>query len=68
MWHAVEAALPAGAVRLRWRYARTGRLRGRGVYVDGLRVVGGGERVVFDEARPGDAARIAADGWAVSAD
>ncbi|WP_374112404.1 serine hydrolase [Streptomyces sp. CC210A] len=66
-WHAVDTALPAGARRLRWRYTRAGRLRGRGVYVDGLRVVGGGERVLFDDARPGDAARIAADGWTRSA-
>lgn len=71
VWHRVEADLSAwrgaGPVRLRWRYATDGRYVGRGVYVDGLRVLDG-DRVLFDEARPGDAGRIDADGWTVSTD
>ncbi|MCH0542985.1 serine hydrolase [Streptomyces sp. MUM 203J] len=67
VWHRVEAALPPWARLLRWRYGADGRHRGRGVYVDGLRVLDRG-RVLFDEARPEDAGRIVADGWTASAD
>lgn len=67
VWHRVEAVLPPGARLVRWRYGAEGRYRGRGVYVDGLRILDGGE-VLFDEARPGDAGRIAAEGWATSED
>ncbi|MFJ2647523.1 serine hydrolase [Streptomyces sp. NPDC087420] len=70
VWHRVTADLTAwrgGEVRLRWRYD-TGRPHsGRGVYLDGLRVEDGG-RVVFDEAREGDAAGIEAVGWVASED
>ncbi|GAA4889365.1 serine hydrolase [Streptomyces coeruleoprunus] len=65
VWHRLEADLAAwrGApVRLRWRYATDRRYVGRGVYVDGLRVLDGGD-ALFDEARPADAARIEANGW-----
>ncbi|MGW7368422.1 serine hydrolase [Streptomyces sp. NPDC054841] len=69
-WHRLEAPLSAWAarpVRLRWRYTTDQLYVGRGVYVDGLRVEDGG-RVLFDERRPGDAERIEAVGWTVSAD
>ncbi|WP_228975938.1 serine hydrolase [Streptomyces sp. DH12] len=71
VWHRAEADLSAwsgsGAVRLRWRYTTDGRYVGRGVYVDRLRVLDG-ERALFDEARPADAARVEARGWVASAD
>ncbi|MFF9632085.1 serine hydrolase domain-containing protein [Streptomyces fradiae] len=71
VWHRLEADLSAwcggGPVRLRWRYRTDARYVGRGVYVDGLRVLDGG-RVLFDEARPPDAARVEAEGWSASAD
>ncbi|MFG3496699.1 serine hydrolase [Streptomyces sp. NPDC047886] len=70
VWHRLDAGLSAwrGApVRLRWRYTTDRRYVGRGVYVDGLRVLDG-HRTLFDEARATDAARIAADGWTASAD
>jgi hypothetical protein len=38
------------------------------VYVDGLRVVDGAGRVLFDEARASDAPGIEAAGWTRSAD
>ncbi|WP_208298863.1 serine hydrolase [Streptomyces liangshanensis] len=70
VWHRLTADLTAwrgGEVRLRWRYAAGGPHSGRGVYVDGLRVEAGG-RVLFDEAREGDAAGIEAVGWVASED
>ncbi|MGW2479882.1 serine hydrolase [Streptomyces sp. NPDC001571] len=65
VWHEAGADLAAWrdrSVRLRWRYTTGPRYVGRGVYVDGLRVADGG-RVLFDELRPTDAARIEAAGW-----
>ncbi|MDG4863427.1 immune inhibitor A, partial [Streptomyces sp. T-3] len=70
VWHRLTADLGAwrgSRVRLRWRYATDQLYVGRGAYVDGLRVEDG-SGVVFDEARPADAARIEAAGWAASAD
>ncbi|MFD3535701.1 serine hydrolase [Streptomyces sp. NPDC058664] len=67
VWHTVSAPLP-GDVLLRWRYTTDRRYVGRGVYVDGLRLLDRAERVVFDEARPADRTRIEANGWSRSAD
>ncbi|MEU3369951.1 serine hydrolase [Streptomyces sp. NPDC006660] len=69
VWHRVAADLAAWhgrPARLRLRYTTGPRYVGRGVYADGLRVSHDG-RAVFDESRPGDAARIAAAGWTRSA-
>ncbi|MFF8840780.1 serine hydrolase [Streptomyces sp. NPDC015130] len=68
VWHTVSAALPGTPALLRWRYTTDQRYVGRGVYVDGLRLLDGAGQPVFDEARPADGSRIAADGWARSAD
>ncbi|WP_194238673.1 serine hydrolase [Streptomyces spongiae] len=67
VWHRLAADLPgsAGTV-LRWRCATDRLYVGRGVYVDGLRVENG-RAVVFDEARPADAARVEPAGWTASA-
>jgi CubicO group peptidase (beta-lactamase class C family) len=68
VWHRVSADLPAHpGLTLRWRYTTDKLYVGRGVYVDGLRVEEGG-RVLFDEAREGDSARIVAVGWEGVAD
>ncbi|MFG2639025.1 serine hydrolase [Streptomyces sp. NPDC048362] len=68
VWHRVTAHLPAHhRLSLRWRYTTDGRYVGRGVYVDDLRVRAAGE-VLFDGARPGDAARVTAAGWERSGD
>ncbi|EPD63051.1 hypothetical protein HMPREF1211_03392 [Streptomyces sp. HGB0020] len=68
VWHRARADLPAHAgLTLRWRYSTDKLYVGRGVYVDGLRVEEGG-RVLFDEAREGDLARIVAVGWEGVAD
>jgi len=65
-WHRVGADLPeAGGLVLRWRYTTDRLYVGRGVYVDALRV-GDDDRVLFDEARPADSARILAVGWVAS--
>ncbi|MFH9089530.1 serine hydrolase [Streptomyces sp. NPDC017673] len=68
VWHRVAADLPADPrLVLRWRYTTDALYVGRGAYVDALRVEAGGT-VLFDGARPADAARIAAVGWQASAD
>ncbi|MCT4357123.1 serine hydrolase [Streptomyces sp. Je 1-79] len=71
VWHAAAADLTAWgstSVRVRWRYTTDRLYVGRGVYVDGLRVLGTTGRPLFDDARPADAPRIEAVGWARSAD
>ncbi|WP_329344176.1 serine hydrolase [Streptomyces sp. NBC_01352] len=68
VWHRLTADLPAARqLSLRWRYATDRLYVGRGVYVDGPRVETA-DGVLFDEARPADAARIEAKGWTASAD
>ncbi|MDN3024236.1 serine hydrolase [Streptomyces sp. S.PB5] len=68
VWHRLAADLPAhGNVTLRWRCTTDRLYVGRGAYVDGLRVEAA-DAVLFDEARPADAARLAAVGWQASAD
>ncbi|WP_328540200.1 serine hydrolase [Streptomyces sp. NBC_00344] len=70
VWHRLDADLAAWhgkEVRLRWRCTTDPLYVGRGVYVDGV-MVEDGRRTVFDEARPGDAARIEAAGWTRSED
>lgn len=68
VWHRLAAELPATRqLGLRWRYATDRLYVGRGAYVDGLRVETA-DGVLFDEARPADAARIAPIGWTASAD
>ncbi|GAA1423230.1 serine hydrolase domain-containing protein [Streptomyces thermospinosisporus] len=68
VWHTLTAELPAArGLVLRWRYTTDQLYVGRGVYVDALCVESAG-RVLFDEARPADRARIEARGWTASAD
>ncbi|MEV6999824.1 serine hydrolase [Streptomyces sp. NPDC093982] len=66
VWHRLTAQLPAHRqLVLRWRYATDKLYVGRGAYVDGLHVETA-HSVLFDEARPADAARITASGWTAS--
>ncbi|GJF25541.1 serine hydrolase [Streptomyces sp. HO565] len=68
VWHRLSADLPAArGLVLRWRYVTDRLYVGRGAYVDGLRAEAAGG-VLFDDARPADAARIEAVGWTPSAD
>ncbi|MEU6666803.1 serine hydrolase [Streptomyces sp. NPDC046727] len=68
VWHRVTADLPADPrLTLRWRYSTDRLYVGRGAYVDALCVEAGGA-VLFDGARPADAARITAVGWQDAAD
>ncbi|MFM9373440.1 serine hydrolase [Streptomyces sp. Da 82-17] len=66
-WHTATASLApwtgGSPLQLRWRYVTDRLYVGRGVYVDGLRVEDGEAGVRFEEARPGDAARIHPSGW-----
>ncbi|MFI2414446.1 serine hydrolase [Streptomyces sp. NPDC018947] len=67
-WHRLTAELPAArGLVLRWRYTTDRLYVGRGAYVDGLRLEAA-DGVLFDGARPADAARIEAVGWTPSAD
>lgn len=65
-WLTATAHLEPATTHVRWSYTVDGDNEGRGLYVDALRVSAAG-RVVFDEDRPKDAARLTADGWAPSA-
>ncbi|MFG1665716.1 serine hydrolase [Streptomyces sp. Y7] len=66
VWHRVTAELPAHRqLSVRWRYTTDRLYVGRGAYVDGLRVEAA-DTVLFDEARPADAARISANGWSAA--
>ncbi|MFD7918780.1 serine hydrolase [Streptomyces sp. NPDC059740] len=69
-WQEVSADLTAwaaGPVRLRWRYTTDPLYVGRGVYVDRLRVEDG-RHTLFDDRRPGDAGRVALQGWTPARD
>lgn len=71
VWYGVDAPLGGthpGPVRLRWRYTTGGRYVGRGVYVDGLRLLNAAGRPVFDDDRPTDGSRVEAAGWTRSGD
>ncbi|WP_069812153.1 serine hydrolase domain-containing protein [Streptomyces sp. TP-A0874] len=68
-WHRAHADLGpwrGTPVRLRWNYTTDPLYVGRGVYVDGIRVTDG-SRPLFDDERPKDARKVAADGWSASA-
>ncbi|MFF0222980.1 serine hydrolase [Streptomyces sp. NPDC004629] len=68
VWHRLTADLPADRrLVLRWRYTTDRLYVGRGAYVDALRVEAG-DAMLFDGARPADAARLTAAGWRPSAD
>ncbi|MFI1965031.1 serine hydrolase [Streptomyces pathocidini] len=70
VWHELVADLDdwrGRHVRLRWRYATDTLYVGRGVYADRIRVEDG-ERTLFDDTRPADAARVDLSGWTRSKD
>ncbi|WP_034214504.1 serine hydrolase [Actinoplanes subtropicus] len=66
-WLAAAAELPPGTTAVRWRYQTDAVYEGRGVYVDAIRV-SGPRGLLFDDRRPGDAARVQLGGWQVSRD
>ena len=61
-WVQAAAEVPAGPVQVRWRYTTDALYAGRGVFVDGVRVVGG-RGVLLDSERQPDA--LVAQGWSV---
>jgi CubicO group peptidase (beta-lactamase class C family) len=67
-WATVTSTIPAGTRMLRWRYTTDPSYQGRGVYVDAVRMWNTGDRLVFDDQRPADAARFQPTGWVRSAD
>jgi CubicO group peptidase (beta-lactamase class C family) len=62
-WVEARASLPAGDQQLRWRYTTDPLYVGRGVYVDGVRVVSGDSVVLDGEATP---EVFTANGWALA--
>lgn len=61
-WVQADADLPAGPVQVRWRYTTDALYAGRGVFVDGVRVVGT-RGVLLDAERQPDA--LVGQGWSV---
>ena len=61
-WVQADADLPAGPVQVRWRYTTDALYAGRGVFVDGVRVVGA-RGVLLDAERQPDA--LVGQGWSV---
>ncbi|ADD41073.1 serine hydrolase domain-containing protein [Stackebrandtia nassauensis] len=67
-WLSVRAKLPSGTTGLRWHHnGGDGSRRGRGVYVDKVRLRRDGD-TIFDSERPSDAARFQPEGWTLSRD
>ncbi len=64
-WLRASADLPAGTSHLRWRYTTDTLYLGRGVYVDKVRVAGP-HGMLFNDARPADAALFRPNGWTAS--
>jgi hypothetical protein len=62
-WHQVSAQLAAGPQTLRWRYTSDPLYTGRGVYVDGVKVVSG-DQVLLDGERTPES--FIAAGWRLS--
>jgi len=56
-----------GPLLLRWRYTTDPLYHGRGVYIDTVQVRAG-QRIVFDDRRPGDAAEFQPDGFVQTTD
>jgi CubicO group peptidase (beta-lactamase class C family) len=64
-WLHTTAQLPGGTTDVRWRLSTDPLYEGRGMYVDGVRVLSP-DGVLFDGERPGDAGRFQAHGWTVA--
>jgi CubicO group peptidase (beta-lactamase class C family) len=62
-WVDARASLPPGDQLLRWRYTTDPLYAGRGVYVDGVRVVSGDTVVLDGEATP---ETFTANGWTLA--
>jgi hypothetical protein len=65
-WLKVRAKLPFGTTHVRWSYQSDAGYQGRGIYVDGVRIVDR-RGVVLNGERPADARRFVSDGWTLSA-
>lgn len=61
-WLKAHADLPVGTTTIRWHHAGDDTRRGRGVYVDRVRLKRG-HHTIFDGERPHDAKRFEAAGW-----
>lgn len=68
-WHSASFDLSrySGSVALRLRYVTDTNSNGRGVYANRVRVTGP-DGMLFDEARPGDAALWRPNGWIPASD
>ena len=59
-WLQASAALPAGPQQLRWRYTTDSLYVGRGVFVDGVKVIAGDQLLLDGERNP---SVFVANGW-----
>ncbi|HET7305227.1 MAG TPA: serine hydrolase [Segeticoccus sp.] len=66
-WVQARAQLAGDVTNLRWRYTTDTYYEGRGVYVDGVRIWRDGGGILFNGARPADAAQFRPDGFTASA-
>jgi CubicO group peptidase (beta-lactamase class C family) len=62
-WHQASAELAAGPQTLRWRYTSDPLYTGRGIYVDGVKIVSG-DQVLLDGERTSES--FIAAGWRLS--
>jgi CubicO group peptidase (beta-lactamase class C family) len=62
-WHQASAQLAPGSQRLRWRYTSDPLYTGRGVYVDGVKIVSGNQVLIDGERTPES---FIAAGWRLS--
>ncbi|MDX6292871.1 MAG: hypothetical protein QOH50_1946 [Kribbellaceae bacterium] len=62
-WHQASAQLAPGSQRLRWRYTSDPLYTGRGVYVDGVKIVSGDQVLIDGERTPES---FIAAGWRLS--
>ena len=60
-WQQATATLEPGSVQVRWRYTTDALYAGRGVFVDGVRVVAGSGGLVLDGERHPEA--LIPQGW-----
>ena len=62
-WHQASAQLAPGSQTLRWRYTSDPLYTGRGVYVDGVKIVSGNQVLIDGERTPES---FIAAGWRLS--
>ncbi len=65
-WLQASAQLPGGTTDVRWRLSTDPLYEGRGMYVDGVRIFGPDDTLLFNGSRPSDAGLFQPNGWTVA--